>query len=145
MALFYDEDERVRTEASNWCRSVSGEMLGMLLKLVGLYVRSPAYADDEQPLLWALDHSAAPISELGLRAVEIFIEHRRGELGDITKSAAGAAITASKLAMRAYTSSSAPQMRDRALDAIDRLLAARVSHMDELVGHFDQSSIPNAQ
>ena len=139
--LFQDTDERVRKEASDWCRLVNGEMLGMFTNLIRAHIDSPAYADDELPLLWALDGSPAPLAELGLQAVESFISRHADQMGDITTRSAGTAMTASQLAMRAYTSSTTAEMRARALDVIDRLLAARVSQMQELIGQYEPEAI----
>ena len=56
--LFNDNDRAVRAEASQWCRLVTGEMLGMLRGLIAAYIDSPAYTDDEQPLLAAMDRTS---------------------------------------------------------------------------------------
>jgi hypothetical protein len=138
--LFNDNDRAVRAEASQWCRLVTGETLGMLRDLIVAYIDSPAYADDEQPLLAAMDDSPASIADLALRAVEIFVNHHADEMGDISTRAAGTAMTASRLAMRAYASSPTVEMRDRALDMIDRLLAAQILEMDQLVQRYAPGS-----
>jgi hypothetical protein len=135
--LFYDDDHAVRAEASQWCRLVAGEQLGVLRHLVAVYIDSPAYTDDEHLLLAVLDDSPASMADLALRAVEIFVHHHAEKMTDISTRAAGTAITASRLAMRAYASSSTAEMRDRALDMIDRLLAAQVLEMDQLVQRYD--------
>ena len=135
--LFYDSERAVRVEASQWCRLVTAEMLGMLRDLITVYIDSPAYADDEHPMLLALDDSPAPVADLALRAIEIFVRHHADEMGDISTSASSTAATASRLALRAYASSPTTDMRDRALGMIDRLLAAQVLEMDQLVQRYD--------
>jgi hypothetical protein len=136
--LFSDDDETVRDAATQWCRSVDAAQLDELRDLVAAYIESRAYSDGEAALLWVLDESPAAISDLGLRAVERFVNAHGPEIGDIRTRSAGTARTASKLAFRAYTSADSAPMRARALDVIDQLLEARVSQMGSLVQRFDE-------
>jgi hypothetical protein len=76
------------------------------------------------------------------------VARRRDQLNDVGARVAGGARTASSLAIRAYTSAISATMKARALDVIDALLAARISHMDELVAGADgvsRSAAPAAR
>jgi hypothetical protein len=138
--LFHDDDPDVRNAASDWTRELGPRDLQKLAQLARDFISSPAYADDEGGMLRALDESTVPIADLAIEAVRMFLEHKGMDVGNFQRRAALDARVASKLAVRAYTSATNPEMREDALDLIDRLLAARVSEMAELVQAFDQAS-----
>ncbi len=135
--LFDDDEDEVRRAASQWARNIESFDADRLSDLASAYVESRGYSDDEGPLLQALDQSLAPVSGLALRAVTKFVERRGSEVGNVQRRSALYAGTASKLAIRAYSSAESDPMREQALDVIDQLLAARVSHIAELLSTFD--------
>lgn len=135
--FFNDEDHDVRQEASAWVRQLGPTGIRGRHDLALVYIDSVAYLDDESDLLHALDDSTVSVVDVTLRALERFVVHRRREMGDIQRHAAYSAMLASKLAIRAYTSARTTDARDRALDVIDALLAAKVSEVRTFVESFD--------
>jgi hypothetical protein len=130
--LAFDVDPEVRRQVAAWCSELGPGVLRELEGLALAYVESPAHAENEHWLLNALDVSTRPSWEVTIRAVERFLDQH--ELGTIQQSAPLDAPAAARLAMRAYTSVSGAEERARALDLIEKLLAARVSEVAEFVG-----------
>lgn len=138
--LFDDPDQDVREEASRWVRRVGPTGLRDLSELAAKFVASAAYRDDEFGLLHALDESTVPVVDTALVALKAFVDQRQHEIGDFQRRAALSAMTASKLAVRAYTSATSEESREDALDVIDALLAAKVSEIRTFVEAFDQAT-----
>lgn len=134
--MFADDDADVRLQASSWVSQLGKTGINRLREVATAYIDSPAYLDDEAPMLHALDSSTTPIAELAQLALQRFIEHREHEMGEIQHASALSASIASKLAIRAYTSAPTTAAREAALDAIDSLLAAKVSEMTTFVETF---------
>lgn len=136
--LFSDSDPAVREMTARWCTRLEGNDLNALQDLARAYVETPAHAEHGDALLHALDEATdVQVAEIALRAAEIFVEQHRSKINDITRRAALDASTVSKLAFRAYASADSTALMTRCLDVIDRLLAARVRDIEQLVKQFD--------
>ena len=98
---------------------------------------SPAYLDDPTMLLVRLEETTAEVPKLMLQAALRFAEGAGRDAADIRRSAAADAPHASNLAIRAYSSTVDPDLRSRALDAIDLLLASGVRDMEERISSYD--------
>ena len=130
--LAFDVDPEVRRQVATWCSELGPGDLRELEGLALAYVESPAHSENEHWLLNALDGSTRPSWEVTIRAVERFLDQH--ELGMIQQTAPLDAPAAARLAMRAYTSVTGAEERARALDLVEKLLAARVSEVAEFVG-----------
>jgi hypothetical protein len=71
-----------------------------------------------------------------LRAVERFLEAHGSGIGDVTRASAMYEPIAAKLVTRAYASSTSEEMRERCLDVIDQLLAAREHGVTAMVATY---------
>jgi len=138
LALFADPEEEVRHEAANWVHQLEADELGELEGLATAFMDSPAYIDDPTMILMRLEETDAVVPELMLRAALRFAEGTGRSAADIRTSAAADAPQASNLAMRAYSSTDDPDLRSRALDAIDLLLASGVRDMQERISTYDE-------
>jgi len=135
--LFGDDDEQVRASAAQWARNIEPANVERLSDLASAFIDSQSYSDDEGSMLRAIDQSVETASELALHAVARFVEARGLAVSDFRSRSALHAGTASKLAVRAYASASTDLVRDRALDLIDLLLAARAAEISDLLAGFD--------
>jgi hypothetical protein len=137
LQLASDVDEDVREEAGRWAWNIETFDMGRFLDLASAYIETPSFEDDEGPLLRALEQSVDPVGDLAVRATGKFIKARGADVGNLQRRSAGYAETASKLAVRAYTSAASEEERMAALDVIDMLLAARVEDIRELLTAFN--------
>ncbi len=136
LALFADEEKEVRDEAGDWARQIEPDDLGGLAGLAEAFMDSPAYLDDPTMLLVRLEETTAEVPKLMLQAALRFAEGAGRDAADIRRSAAADAPHASNLAIRAYSSTVDPDLRSRALDAIDLLLASGVRDMEERISQL---------
>jgi hypothetical protein len=135
-ALAHDRDGDVRKEVSRWPSVVDADELRELAEFTRTYVETEAHLNNQYPLLHALDETRAPVADVVLRAVERFLEEHGSDMGDITRASAMYAPIAAKLVTRAYASSTSDEMRERCLDVIDRLLAAREHGVAAMVATY---------
>jgi len=137
-SLFVDPEPEVREASARWCMQIEGDDLGKLLDLARAYVETPAHLEHEHGLLHALDDAGdVPIADVALQAAEVFVAQHSSEIGDVRREAILDAPIVSKLIFRAYASAPTAEFRNRCLDVIDLLVAARVRGVEDLVREFD--------
>ncbi|HSC21439.1 MAG TPA: hypothetical protein VLC07_06900, partial [Solirubrobacterales bacterium] len=135
--LFSDSESEVRAEAGRWTDQIEADDLEHLVDIAISYMDSPAYLDDPSMLLYRLEETTAAVPELMLYAAQRFAKGSGREATDIRRSAAADAPHASNLAMRAYSSTEDPELRSRALDVIDQLLASGVRNMQSHIDDYE--------
>jgi hypothetical protein len=135
--LFSDSESEVRTEAGRWTDQIEADDLEHLVEIATSYMDSPAYLDDPSMLLYRLEETTAAVPELMLYAAQRFAKANGREAADIRRSAAADAPHASNLAMRAYSSTDSPELRSRALDVIDQLLASGVRDIQSYIDSYE--------
>lgn len=123
--LFDDDSTEVRRAAVGAFWHMRGHELGEVTDLARALMASRAFADGCSQLMRALEQSTAPeVVGLTLDLAERMVESLPG-LGDIRTAAAGDAKELSELLVRVLGDvDEDPALRARALDALDRLVAA---------------------
>jgi hypothetical protein len=123
--LFDDESVDVRRAAVGAFWHMRRHELGAFSDLALALMASRAFADGRTQLIHALEESTAPeVATLTMDLAERMVESVAG-LGDIRTAAAGDAKELTKLLIRVLGDvEEDPLLRGRALDALDRLVAA---------------------
>lgn len=122
--LFDDDSATVRQAAVRSFWHMRRHELGEFEDLARALVRSRALQEGRLQLMHALKESSADVSGLVMEVAEQIIERVEG-LGDIRTAAAGDAKELSELLIRVLGDiDEVPALRARALDALDKLVAA---------------------
>jgi hypothetical protein len=137
--LFQDDDAGVREEAATCFRTFADGELGEYTALVDAFVGSSAFADGYDDLLDALADTTADLSEEAVAAGEAFVRLVGQEAADLRTRTARLASVLAKVIIRAYNRVSAAQLRERALDVIDELLANQAYGMDRALEEYESA------
>lgn len=121
IGLFDDPDEEVRKEASTAIRHLRSGGLRELENLGRRYLRSAAFREDPEAIIFALEGEDLPPGELALAAVEAVIELLRTPADMRTRDALIAG-EINGLLMKVYTDAREPELKNRALDLFDDAL-----------------------
>jgi hypothetical protein len=122
--LFDDDSAKVRQAAVHCFSRMRRHELGEFDDLARALLRSSALQEGRSQLMLALGESTADVSELVMDLAEQMVERVEG-LGDIRTAAAGDAKELSELLVRVLGEiDEDPTLRSRALDALDKLVAA---------------------
>lgn len=122
--LFEDDSPKVRVAAASSFWHVRRHELTEFEDLARALLRSRALEEGRSKLMHALEASTADVSGLVMELAEQMVERVEG-LGDIRTSAAGDAKELSELLIRVLGEiDEEPALRARALDALDKLVAA---------------------
>lgn len=123
--LFDDESAEVRRAAVGAFWHMRRHELGEFADLARVLMVTRAFADGRSQLMHALEESTAPeVAGLTMDLAERMVESLPG-LGDIRTAAAGDAKELTELLIRVLGDvEEDPALRARALDALDRLVAA---------------------
>jgi hypothetical protein len=122
--LFDDDSAKVRQAAVRSFWHMRRHELGEFEELGRALLRSRALQEGRSQLMHALEESTADVSGLVMELAEQMVERVEG-LGDIRTAASGDAKELSELLIRALGDiDEDPALRARALDALDRLVAA---------------------
>jgi len=133
-ALFDDRSETVRKEAASCFRVNKDVDVAELPELVLAFVASPAFNDDMDGLLYALERSREDCAELIVAASERFLELPWDDAGDIQTHAALTAHGLRTLIVRAYAQSTPrSNTRRRCLDVIDGMFLHSVHDLDSTI------------
>ena len=135
--LFQDEDAHIRQEAATCFRTFVDAELGDYEALVDGFIDSPAFANGFDDLLDALAGTTANLSEQAIATGEAFIRLVGAEAGDLRTRTAYLASVLAKIILRAYNRVSSAQLRERALDVIDELLANQAYGIDRALEEYE--------
>lgn len=135
--LFYDDDAAVRQEAATCFRPFVDAELGDYRALVDAFVDSPAFANGFDDLLDALAGTTADLSEQAIAAGEAFTRLVGAEAGDLRTRTSHLASVLAKIILRAYNRVRSAQLRERALDVVDALLANQAYGMDRALEEYE--------
>ena len=133
--LFNDPDSEVREAAASCFRHFTGRDLGDYVDLVHHYVESPAFTTRFNPLIKALEVSAANIPEVIVAACERFFDLAAGDMPNMNAIDTG---TEANLVVRAYSQTSDTQIRNRCLDLIDRMHLLGSYGLDNVMADIDR-------
>jgi hypothetical protein len=135
--LFDDPDEEVRKEASKAIRHLRQGGLGELEELGRRYLRSAAFRDDPEAIIFAIDGEEMPPGELAMEAVEAVLELLRTPADMRTRDALVAG-EINGLLMKIYTDARGAALKNRALDLFDTALAADTYGAYRELAKFDR-------
>ena len=133
--LFNDPDSEVREAAASCFRRFTGRDLGEYVDLVRRYIESPAFTTRLNPLIKALEESAASIPDLTVAACERFFKLTAGDTPNMN---AIDTRTVANLVVRAYSQTSDRQIKTRCLDLTDRMHVLGSYGLDDVMADIDR-------
>ncbi|MCF3651352.1 ATP-binding protein [Synoicihabitans lomoniglobus] len=137
LKIFFDDPEKtVRDEAGNCFRRLDGDIMVGEKELISAFINSPAFADDPDGLMFALDQANALIPD-----VVCSIPERLIELQDTVtdgESDRRSCYHLPELVLRLYRQSADATVKLRCLNAIDRMLARGIGGMDAELGKLER-------
>ena len=133
--LFNDPDSEVREAAASCFRRFTGRDLGEYVDLVRRYIESPAFTTRLNPLIKALEKSAASIPDLTVATCERFFKLA---VGDSSNMNAIDTRTVANLVVRAYSQTSDRQIKTRCLDLTDRMHVLGSYGLDDVMADIDR-------
>ena len=133
--LFNDPDSEVREAAASCFRRFTGRDLGEYVDLVRDYIESPAFTTQFNPLIKALEESAASIPDLIVAACERFFKLAAGDMPNMN---AIDTRTVANLVIRAYSQTTDRQIKTRCLDLIDRMHVLGSYGLDNVMADIDR-------
>jgi hypothetical protein len=131
--LFSDADDEVRQAAAGCFRQLPGSQLVTNRDLCIAFARSEAYEKYSYFLLRGLAETPGAPVDVVVEAADQFIRRVGGAAGDIRQAAAADASDVSVMLIRAYSQNPSAHVREQALDAIDRMLAAGAFGVEESI------------
>jgi hypothetical protein len=135
--LYNDSAPEVRREAATAISTLPREALGDHGELIRTFVASPAFSDEFNLLFHAMAASATLPPELELEACERYLDVFGTSAGDLSTHAATSAAEVSRIAVRAHDHGEV-DVRLRALDVIDRLLAVSAYAINEAIAAYER-------
>jgi hypothetical protein len=136
--MFWDGEEGVRDAAAACFDQFGVAHVKAQHDLCLSFVRSPAYQKNSQSLLRRLaDMSDAPV-DIVVEAADQFVRKAGIGAGDIRQAAAADASTVSVLLVRACSQNPAPEVKEQALNAIDRMLEVGAFGIEESVESYER-------
>ncbi len=132
--LFNDPDSEVRGKAAFCFRGLSGRELDDYVDLARHYIESPAFTTHVNPLVTALEETSANVPELIVAACERFLDLAAGDMPNMN---AIDARNVAGLVVRAYSQTSARQVKTRCLGLIDRMHVLGTYGLDRAMADID--------
>lgn len=136
--LFYDESPEVRKSAAHAFSTLQGRDLADFESLALAFIDSPAFEQEQEQLLWALDRCEVALPAATLRMAERFIEVAGPSVGDLSTRHAAHASDVGELVIRVYSQASEQLIRERALDALDEMTAMQAYGLDQALLAFER-------
>jgi hypothetical protein len=138
LPFFADAEDSVRAEAAAAFRNISELDAAEQGELLAAFLDAKPSSTALEPVIRALEDSPVRLPDLVCRLVEAGLETFRAEAGDIRKAGAMVASDLSKIVIRLYTQSDDVKIKDRCLDAIDRMEHAGFFGLAEELGKVDR-------
>lgn len=120
--LLHDGEPTVREAASRFVISLRDEDLEPWAGTLRELLRSPSFDEASVQLLITLEHAPSCPDELILETAQRFLEEYGTAVGDISTRAAADAADVGRLVLRVYARTRRAELRECALDVIDKLL-----------------------
>lgn len=136
--FFNDPDKKVRQEAGDCFRHLTGLPLESFASLIDAYCKSAAFEDNSHSLLYALEESVERIPGVVCTACELFLRRFGPEARDIRTHRAADGYTVTKLIFRVYHQHQQDRWGPRTLDIIDRLCQEGVGEVMAQLQQFDR-------
>lgn len=135
--LFNDPDEEVRKEASKAIRHLRSGGLDELENLARRFLKSAAFREDPEAIVFAIDGDELPPVDLAMEAVEAVLELLRTP-ADVRTRDALIAGEINGLLMKIYTDARTAELKNRALDLFDAALESNTYGAYRELGKFDR-------
>ena len=136
--LFFDEDRNVRTAASRCFIAFEGYELRGYSDLVKVYIASPAFEPEFNPLIDALSDTTANMPDESLMACERYFELAGTSAGDVSKRSAADSSTVINLIIRVYGRATSDGVKSKCLDLIDKAILLGAYGVDSVEATFDR-------
>ena len=126
IALFDDEDSKVRRKAASCFRQLQDEALDGYGDLIAKFCDSKAFEEDSSCILNTLEKSPERLPGMTCEICEKFLDRFADEARNIQTSRAGDTDIVAKLIFRTYQQHQNDEWTFRSLDLIDRLCLDRI-------------------
>lgn len=136
--LFSAPNAEVRIAASRCFDRFDGNALASYESLIDAFVRSPAFKDGHHSLIHALTQTTARMPNAILSAAETFIATFGSDAADIRTGVAGYSTYIAQLSLRVYKQETAPSLRQRCLDLIDKMVEAQAHGAGSAIEEFER-------
>ena len=133
--LFDDPDQDVREAAALCFRRFSGRDLLEYVDLAYRYIESAAFTTEVNPLIMALDETAAAVPELIVSACERYFDLAADDMPNMNVVDTG---SVANLVVRAYSQTSDRQVKTRCLDLVDRMHVLGSYGLDSVMADIDR-------
>jgi len=139
LPVFFDDPvKEIRDEAAGCFRNAEGRDLETARPVIRAFLDSAAFGENVEDLMWPLEHSSADIPDEILLTCEAVINHMEALGDDPNQRLYGQADHVADFVIRAYRQTSAPAVRARCLDIVDRLLAQEVYGISKELEEFER-------
>jgi hypothetical protein len=138
VALFSDDDQAMRQEASTCFRRSEGAALDDYSNLIGAFCDSEAFRDDSFSILYVLNQSLRKLPGLTCIVCQKFLERSSEEARDIRTSRMVDSYTEVELLFRTYQQHQQDQWTAIALDLIDRLCLESIVEVNDGFRAFER-------
>lgn len=136
--FFLDENEQVRKKAANVFSHVQSEEVELYRELAGMFLKSPAFADNDFSFLHMLKKATCDILDLVLKATQQVTTNITENKNQQAQHGPNIH-TLQNLLKREYTSSeSNTEAREKILDLIDHMLFHEIYGADNIVTAHDR-------
>ena len=136
--LFEDQSESVRKEAARCFIGFEGEQLGEYIELIRSFTESPAFEDEYELLIHALEEATTKLPDVVCIVCERFLDVGGKDAADIRTRSAYEAEKVSQLLIRVYSQSSDQITRRRCLDLLDRMMRLGTYGLDDVLASYDR-------
>lgn len=132
--LFHDSSKNVRDEAAKCFFHFEGEELGSYTTLVNGLVRSPAFTDGFQELIWALEKTTAKLPEVTYSVCDRFVKELEAQ-SNVKLFRSG---SVSQLLVRVYSQSKKADFQSKCLDLMDRIMQQGAYGLDGVLAEYER-------
>jgi len=136
--FFNDEVKEVRDEAATCFREAEGRDFESAGPVIRAFLKSRAFNENMDDLLWPLKSSTADVAEEILMACETVVAHAEVTPFDAANRFFVHMGSVAELVLRAYRISDDNAVRNRCLDIVDRLIAVEAHSIDEELKEFER-------
>ena len=126
VALFDDDDSKVRRKAASCFRQLQDEALDDYGDLIATFCDSKAFEEDSSWILYTLEESPGRLPGMTCEVCEKFLDRFADEARNVQISRAGDTDIVARLIFRTYQQHQNDEWTSRSLDLIDRLCLERI-------------------
>jgi len=136
--LFDDEDEGVRKSAAHAFSTLRDSELADFESLALAFVASAAFEGNQHDLRFSLERCEVSLPLVTVTFADRFLELAGASAGDIRTHQAADAPAVSELVVRVYSQTDDAEIRNRALDIIDKMALLQTYGLDNALEDFER-------